>query len=662
MELACVNFISALLCDRAAFENAKRLWPLNSAIVMLMAGDVSVDDLGEFLRPFTLSDKAIGGLLTSMIRIEDGYASLIDRSRWHIAQFWKYSEMMDFLKRIAESHSDTLFPFPAWTETELLHSSTCLKSRYLFAFIYDLLYHQLTRQSHSYHYALNLFILCANCSSGEPHGDDYSVIVADSVESLALHISDNFQEFLRTPVYYKLGVPSTLVQLIEKFGTVGAKVLIHANIGWSRPVFTRPNVAKLKQTVLGQFEMKKQIFEESVKAAPSVDVCAVCSCFDSDCDLLAYPCQCFRTSVPSYIEKLEKDSAEIKASPQLVCCSHKLHFKCMVRLKKGDKFRCPICDSPRNAFLPAFSPDLHEFDSCETLEAASSIKSVLFSGPYDIDPPEVLALHIIVLEARAALRPEILDDDDVKALHRNLFLTTVLLASKDLVPANSPGSSLARVIGKCVADLSHDRTKTITMESLAQKRRRSTLTFYRRLALFGYFMLGILPADNPDWDDLLSSDTLSRVFHLPCAPTGDIVHLKTTPLPNDWVDLITAPFNLDITSMNKQTAICLLTGQKVELHRTSDGVFIGDYAQRVLKHGPMLAMYLTGWYASGVQTLNREFDFYTGFANVWVDRTGTIDIGLGRGSLLSLDRTALALALDEYMSGRFYDREGVATR
>jgi hypothetical protein len=133
----------------------------------------------------------------------------------------------------------------------------------------------------------------------------------------------------------------------------------------------------------------------------------------------------------------------------------------------------------------AFSDDLHEFEISDAIFQAQKLGDRL-RWSLDEGAIDALASHIIVLDARAAARPEVLDGEDVRVLYRNLFLTVVLLATHERLRLNDDGGALHHIIHEVVIN-GRDRW---TFERLgAFGVLGGDLMFYRQLALFGHFMV-----------------------------------------------------------------------------------------------------------------------------------------------------------------------------
>jgi hypothetical protein len=652
-----LTLISQLLCDRLGTGEKKFDWLLRVTATLLKVSDLSLEQVGNFLAPESMGDPELAELLKSMLRIDNDRVSLCDDSCWVITQCWRFAQMVDALKQIAAQHADALLPFPEWVELDGLHMDGCLRSRYLFALIFDMAYHHLTRPSLVVHYALNLFIICANQIPGEAPTERPLIIAADSMDVLALTIPENFHEFIHTPIYYNLEIPCTFIQLIEKLGPIGATVLIHSNIGWIRSPVPKPDLLALKQSIKEDFDKKRKRFEESIPGLfESPNDCSVCSSAEPDTPF-CYPCVCFTSSIPSFIGLQRQGGSDEDFCPSRItfCCTHKVHLGC----SDLDFDRCPVCYLPPNCFLPAFSADLREFDSPLVWNAARDVvdnKLSIWALPGQ-SVVDVLVDHVILLDGRASVRPEVLTLPEVLVLYRNLFLT-VALAVSDHAPACYESGPLRRAIAACLTTLAVDRHMAFDFEGLGRFAGSSDLAVQRHLALFGHFMLGLpLEMEVIDWDAVLAPASLARLLRVPEAAPIELAVFTPIPLADDWFELLLPPYNFDIANMGEDTGVCLLTGQKIVLTATierADHVTLIEQLHEVWKDGPMLLMHLTGLQATKILFTTLEFNSFVEAKPAWLDAMGTPDIGLDQGKLLSLNRTALAEIVDDLASGRFH--------
>jgi hypothetical protein len=309
--------------------------------------------------------------------------------------------------------------------------------------------------------------------------------------------------------------------------------------------------------------------------------------------------------------------------------------------------------------MPAFSDNLNEFDSPVVFLMAKTFgHSLMDSWSFCGTFIDVLAAHIVILDARSTARPEILHSEEVKILYRNLFLTVVMLVIREEDWHLHSESRLGSLIVECIRPFQESKKPNFSFESLGEF--KGDLHFYRQLALFGHFMLGI-PFDDDiiDWDDVLEPASLTHLFNLEGIPTEEMYIYKPIDLPNDWVDLLVDPFNLNIARMDLQRGICLLTGTILCFEQSDeepDDVFITSYCHETWKGGPFPMLFLTGPEATGVKITSAEFNVFVPMNPVWVDVMDLPDPGLSQGRLLSLKRDGLSEMLDDFASGKFHNK------
>jgi hypothetical protein len=168
-----------------------------------------------------------------------------------------------------------------------------------------------------------------------------------------------------------------------------------------------------------------------------------------------------------------------------------------------------------------------------------------------------------------------------------------------------------------------------------------------------------LTQDAVDWDAVLDPSALMQLLGVPVTCEAALPAMSIVPLPNDWVDLLMPPYNLDIGNMGENTGICLLTGTQVTfgpLFGDGSQLPIVDFIRGFWKCGPTLVLRLTGDYTSQIQYASLEFNVFFHAPDAWLDKNGTPDHGLRLGKLLSLNRAVLAEILDDYLSGKFHGK------
>jgi hypothetical protein len=326
-----------------------------------------------------------------------------------------------------------------------------------------------------------------------------------------------------------------------------------------------------------------------------------------------------------------------------------------------------MCTRKRNTTIPIFSSDLREFDDSAACSVASEFLTFMQSGQVETDAIEILAHHILVLEARFSSHPEALFDANLQQLYRNLWLTVVLLYSQRTLGQQEDMGihPLSQLMQQMIESVSRCPAKKVTLSGLLQVARmvpcpgHMMLNFMRQTLLFGGFMLGIdlnPTAGIVDWDVVLDPASLMKMFGARRAE--EVEGLRPIDLPDDWVELLVEPYEIDIENMEVRTSICLLkqrilTPDPFQVDQKWPTVI--DYMMEEWQGGPILILHLTGPAATQVTYVTEEFNQYLRSKPVWVDQSGMPDYGLDQGRYLTLDRAALSDVFDDFLSGKFHD-------
>jgi hypothetical protein len=326
-----------------------------------------------------------------------------------------------------------------------------------------------------------------------------------------------------------------------------------------------------------------------------------------------------------------------------------------------------MCNRKRNTTIPIFSSDLREFDDAAARHIASEFLTFMHSGQVVADAIDILAHHVLILEARFRSCPEALFDANLRELYRNLWLTVVLLYSQRTIWQGEPKAAhpLSELVRRIMESVSRRPRQKVTLSQLLQVARtvrcpdRMMLNFLRQTLLFGGFMLGI--DLNPteavvDWDVLLDPASLASTFGATHA--DGIEGLRLIDLPDDWVELVLEPYDINIENMEEKTSICLLTKTILTTEAFAPDQkwqTVVDYMMSVWQGGPILILHLTGPGATRVTYATEEFNKYLRSKPVWVDQSGMPDYGLFQGRYVMLDRAALDDVFDDFLSGKFHD-------
>jgi hypothetical protein len=373
------------------------------------------------------------------------------------------------------------------------------------------------------------------------------------------------------------------------------------------------------------------------------------------------------TAFPSYIHP---DCCEmpLAKSSQVFICNHPVPLR---RVGSEAPFQCPVCQGFRTHWLPHFSDSLREFSDDSVIPICRSFCRSLLRCGDDFCLFSILAKHIQILETRFVRRPEVLDDESVLILHRNLFLLGLFSLAKDDTLEPAPFNfDLALIIheimsrmtlGALKSTMPFDEFKGFVAAHVRdfESEGGNLFLLLRHTTLFAHFMLGCsLSQDGSlvDWDAILEASYLSQLYGLKVSAGVEMPVFKTIDLPDDWTHLGQPPYNHDILRMKEEKSIDLITGAIISRDRSHP---VGDYpvvASHMLEawnRGAVLILDLTGQGASRIQFVTLQFNVFIKAEQVFLDERGMPDIGFDRGMCLRLDREKLNVVIDDLLSGKY---------
>jgi hypothetical protein len=183
--------------------------------------------------------------------------------------------------------------------------------------------------------------------------------------------------------------------------------------------------------------------------------------------------------------------------------------------------------------------------------------------------------------------------------------------------------------------------------------------YLRRARIIEVFVLRF---DNPDrlnWDEILSVSELPRHFDVPCAllERGGLQEFRFAPVPTEFLNFMLEPYWFDITSAERKSGICLLTGKLVSLQLSIDGTqSLTSHLSRALANTFTLVVPVTGADAGGLALVSDCFTYkYVKLKSIYVDAWGYEDRGGERGEILRLSDANVAAAMEQLLSGEWVD-------
>ena len=618
---------------------------------------------------------------------DEGVAPLPDNSSWHIVVPYIYRRIwLDLVRAVVRESPDTLLPYPDFEPLGQFEFESVLRSKYLFAVIYDILHASLTTSTIRMYLAGQLLLLCLEV--GQPPAlDSFPSVSAGTVAELAAVIPSSINDFVRTPVKYKRQFPNTLIEILRKLGPFGREVIRKGNL--ERPQSACLDPRAVKEQIMAEMKMRIIEFEKSSACKQRhKNICWICSgqlniarpigSVESDfvSQAFCYPVHIFSSGIPYYVENKQA----ISQDPSFTCrpcslvhgCLHRIHVKCGLDHTSTDStFQCAICGANRNCLLPIFSNDLSEGAMPLVQRLNQQFIRALSNTSINAPLITVLANHLINLEIRERHRPEAVYSNRTRVIMRSLFLSLAFQMYSTCTEVSSCEqlSGLEAVIGQTLNGLSPKYANGEplicnwqTLYELAKKlspRDEKLIIFLRRVLLFGYFMLDLRIGsdDVVDWDQVLSPDSLLERFEIDSEVSYDRPSVfSPLQLPDDWVDLCMPPYSWDIADRSKCRSICLVTGRELVTDKPRlDNREEWQYCTDVWCGAGILCLYLS---PSSVATCvqYRSAKLYSGkFYNVWRGTTGEFHQSFLDPSYPTLDRDRLSVIWDDFLSGRIND-------
>lgn len=683
IETDCLLFVAALITDRRCATGDAVAMALHQ-IMCLVKGDpnVSVDTIERSTRPFGPGTDETANVMKDVLEREEDRLVFTDESKWHIVMpFGSRKEWYHTMNLLMEKQPDYVQNFPEfepfgkYPDCDL---ESALHSKTLFAMLYDVLYNSLTRSTPAVQLAAGLLTICAKRCTGRAPDHHMGMIVADSITTLSAEISDNFQEFIRTPVLYKFGFPNSVVQILSKLGSFGKSVLSQAEITTVEgSMKIKPDVAAIKQKIMSEYEASVAAFEDACAKSRNHKLCSVCGENSPDSPLVGYPVLTFLSIVPEMAARgKDPNTTLIQPCNILYGCAHPIHLKCAPQQCRSTSdlfhtFSCPYCHAARTTLLPVLSDDLREKDNDLLCQMHRRAMDAL-----DKDAPargyaDILTNHVINLEVRYRNRPEVLNSESTRKIYRQLFLNILLRSVKKSV-AKAQSEGLEKTIHYALTKLvkryneNPDKAPSIKWKSVISHTKMPSdpvqkVIMARQVVIFCYFMLGLdVPVEDGvlDWDEIMRPESLAKRFKFKLSGPVQVPMFGPIAMPDDWIDLAFPPYELPIVDMDKVRSKCVVTGADMLGFRRrpgENGMIVRDFLARVFNGGLALVMVLSGIEATKIVAGSIRYNRFLTTKAVWVDRSGADDYGLQRGEYLMLDRENLCQVWDDFLSGKLHD-------
>ena len=648
----------------------------------------------------------------TIIRLNSSY-------HWHPFLPWlKYNEIMDSISYCLSHNPDSTIPFPIFENEPF---GLDLRSGFSAPSLLAIEYHLLSNSSVNETISETIHIvICLIRSFGKisDHDDkkpeNLQPIIANDLDDLIIKIPHNFMEFMYTEITYKGRESNSIVTLIQKFGKIGENVLIDMNIGFipatqnvKDELILRSHKMKArlaKERAMKEFQSQIKAFSSGFDSEEEIDVCTICS---SPEGVLAYPIYAYKSLLPGIAERVASGLPHSKKrfykniqpnisksttsfstlSNSLPTCSldasmptseyegnltiytsfklcvHPVHLEC-INFKQN--FQCPICRGKRNHLLPIL-PNFKSYQK-SFFQIQEFINKVFNHLIYDTaDMIRSIAGHISLSEIRFRLKPDFIDQPAFKALTKNLFMNIWSFYQVEIFDDQIPTNDLTEIlIIELIKSNDPPSIFKVTVKNLVDKyANRNTplqiLEFLRRSAIIEHFCLNVEFKNVNgfyNWDKLLSAKTLKKRYNVNCEDcTNQLLDFGFIDIPSEFIKLQAPPYNIDISDQKFETAICLLTGEKIKLSAKAPIPYLTlkDYIEKCLASTFTPLLFLSGRSATSVMIYHNEFRKFFKMPDIYLDMFGEGDVGIKRGSPLKLSYDRLLRIIESLLSGDWID-------
>jgi hypothetical protein len=577
------------------------------------------------------------------------------------------NQAMNHLLRYQQKFPDVLSPFPEIHPTEhFLEFRKTLSNPLLLALMFDILQDCTVvpelMSIETVHIILNFLLISSRENNCHDRMELESVGIASFPEFTNRIQTLTFSKVMWTPFELKYAnlPPVSFVDLICRFGNLGMNCLVAMNIGYQvvepegKPD-RRSRGRLLREQISQDFRERHASFEfdaDPLDDEETTDRCNVCNQPPADDDVLCFPAAIFGLPV--------LDSPHFHGSCSFRICAHLVHEGC-VHLSDGQVFRCPVDRLRRSLLLPKIDGiGLGEPSEkvCRLLRNFRiSVTSMIGKG-YDFEALiDTLTVTVVSFELRLRSLPNCLESKRNWFLIRNLFLIMWHFRHTFKLKCfnNEPElhrNFIARVIAS--EDPLNDFVKVAS--AVAQRLHgKQLLIFLRFAAIFG--QLGLSESsDGLNWTELLTIPALSAKFGVEALEGIELECYGLMKLPNQFIDLMLPPFDLQIDDYREQVALCLVTGKTVSMERTgSSHLALVSHMDSEVKLDVTFILMLTGPFASGSFIVVKQTNSIRPVPGIYVDERGDDDIGFRRGALLCLNAERLEQYGDMLLSGGWTD-------
>ena len=671
MEFAFIHFIACLIYDRTCITQDFKRLKRTHILASLQKGPMQLSKISKDLWKDVLVDdefmKDLFNYVTKFSNESGTSIKLKSGVKWHPFLPWlQYKSILDSITYHLSHNQDSTIPFPLYEPEPFgLSFKDAFSTSVLLAIEYHLLSNCIAKESmiETAHIVIGLIKAFGSESDKKPiDASTLNEIVAADLEELIERIPNTFMEFMFVPISYKGRKKETVASLIEQLGVFGENVLVEMNIGFiprshgdDHVKHDKRRAILAKQKVLDEFKKRISDFSSELAEETPTDICSVCSVSSG---VLSYPVYTYKSVLPdvvmSELKGVKKKS--YNHVTQIKLCNHLIHSKCILI---EDTYQCPVCRGRRTCLLPR----IEGFEPLSE-EQGHEVFAFIFKA-FGIDLKEIVhsfAGFISLSEIRFRLKPDFIDQPVFKALCKNSFLAIWhFFKFPEYKPESThfidPTEELTYKL--IISEKPKEEFINIVKELSASASGVEKLEFIRRAALIDHFCLSSEFANMNgfyDWDELLQASSLEvkyqiaiKDYHLPV--------FMFMQLPKDFIKLQAHPYDINIMDHVHEIGVCLLTGQVVRFTPKGDESlpFYKNYVETVLGGTFTPFLMLTGRQATSVCIYVHSIKKMLKANDIYIDALGENDIGIRRGSPLSLSADRLLRLLESLLSGEWID-------
>ncbi|KAK8896440.1 hypothetical protein M9Y10_014340 [Tritrichomonas musculus] len=541
----------------------------------------------------------------------------------------------------------------------------------------------------------------------------------ENLQELIDIMPSDYSKFMTTKISYKGRSPMSMIDMIKSTEQLGITVLDRLGIHYEIPQEMNQNIKQenkkkakaIQEKFMSDFKNKQDTFAAQNEEVELNDECSVCQSENPENPVLVFPVFVFETVIPIFAKKCvehnftKKSTTPVEKLFGFHLCGHFFHKTCINDYHKK-YFNCPIDRCVRNNFLPKIDKKYNEALTDKELEANNEFIRKCFG---DSTLNAILHSYIgelSLLEIRHRIRPECLDrstnyvlfhylfgslfrsyheiisilqaridsgeynnkkdndddiydsDDDLPLYVKNIDLSdpAVLLLFKLFAKENPLDDYKGLVKSIFDSELSDEKIKP-----------EERYQFLRMAALLQHFALGIqLNEDSNssfiDWDDLLSFTSLCERYGI--TPRGnenedeiDLQPFQFIQMPKSFLSFMKPPYSLNLADESVEIGICLLTGQILDLSKypNSDLMHVKTHRKNALADTFDIILQLTGSNAGSIVLNSQLMQKNISLKGFYVDSFGDEDVGLKRGSFLSLSDEKLENTIESILSADWTD-------